>query len=238
MSLPAWGQQDSAQPEQDGTQLGNSSAAIQGTTKLEKFDPDERPLSGNEDVSLGIPEGAKNVLNSSIRVDERLDSNPRIAGTKDGWREDEDVFGTLSLNRTWKRNMLVAGYDGGGIFYPGGNIRSTHFATLSQLLTWRRWSLTFSDQMVYAPETPFGMPGPQLTSIGIPFLPNQSILTGQTTRISNTNTVQLDYALNRGSSITATGSYGLLHYTTPMLLTPIKQVELSDTTMHSHRMTR
>src|ERR1700680_3649548 len=68
LSLPAWGQQDSAQPEQDGTQLGNSSAAIQGTTKLEKFDPDERPLSGNEDVSLGIPEGAKNVLNSSIRI--------------------------------------------------------------------------------------------------------------------------------------------------------------------------
>jgi hypothetical protein len=220
LSLPAWGQQDSAQPGQDSTQLSNSSQAIQGTNQAEKFDPDERPLSGDEDVSLGIPEGAKNVLTSSIRVDERLDSNPQIAGTGQRWQEDEDIFGALSLNRSWKRNMFIADYDGGGIFYAGGDNRSTHFVSLSQLLTWRRWSLTLSDQMFYAPETPFGMPGPQLSSINllgtnVALLPNQSILTTQTTRISNTNTVQVDYALNRRSSITATGSYGLLHYTAP-----------------------
>jgi hypothetical protein len=217
LSLPAWGQQDSAQPGQDNTQLSNSSQAIQGTNQAERFDPDERPLAGDKDLSFGIPAGAENVLNASIRVDERLDSNPRVAGTKGGWQQDQDVFGSLSLNRIWKRNMFTAGYDGGGIFYPGGNIRSTHFANLSELLTWRRWSLTLSDEMFYAPETPFGMPGPQLISLNgtnIPFQPNQSILTNQTTRISNTNIVQVDYALSRGSSITGTGSYGLLHYTT------------------------
>jgi hypothetical protein len=220
LTLPARGQQDSAQPGQEGTQTSTSSEAIQGTNNAEKFDPDDRPLSGAEDVSLGTPEGMKNVLNASIRGDERLDSNPRSAGNEYVWQGDGDVFGTLSLNRTWKRNMFTAAYDGGGIFYPGSNNQSVHSAALSQLLTWERWSLTFSDQMIYSPETPFGMPGPQPTSInplGIntAFLPNQSILTNQTTRISNTSIVQADYAFSRRSSITATGSYGLLRYTGP-----------------------
>jgi len=219
--LPAWGQSSAPQqPAQKDAQLSDSSQAIQGTSNAEKFDPDDRPLSGAEDVSLGTPEGTKNVLNASIRADARLDSNPRSAGNGYAWQGDGDVFGTLSLNRTWKRNMFTAAYDGGGIFYRGTNNQSIHSAALSQLLTWQRWTLTFSDQMTYSPETPFGMPGPQPTSInpfGInaAFLPNQSILTNQATRISNTNIAQVDYALNRRSSISATGSYGLLHYTGP-----------------------
>ena len=219
---PAWGQQDGTATSAPSTsappgQLSTSSDQIEDNAGAEKIDPDTRPLSGAEYLSLGMPEGAKNILNSSIRVDERLDSNPRAAaGTGYTWRGDSDVFGQLSLNRSWKRNSFTAQYDGGGLFYAGQDPRSTHFVSLEQMLSWRRWTLTLSDEMIYAPESPFGMPGPQYISIlgiVIPFRPNQSILTNQTTRISNTSIGQAEYALSRRTSVTATASYGLLDYT-------------------------
>lgn len=217
MLAPAWAQ-DSAQAGQEGSQAGNSSEAIQDANNTEKFDPDDRPLSGAEDLSLGTPESSKNVLNSSIRVDQRIDASPRTAGNGYTWYGDSDVFGTLSLNRTWKRNSLVAEYDGGEVFYAGQYNQNTHTFNVSQLLTFGRWSLTISDQAIYSPESPFGMPGPQPVTINflglnLTFFPNQTVFSGYSPRVSNGSVGQLEYALSRRTSLTATGSYSLLHYT-------------------------
>src|SRR6202035_5294739 len=109
---------------------------------------------------------------------------------------DSDVFGELSIQRTWKRNAFSLNYDGGGIFYAEKNAYGTHVFAVSQLLTAGRWSLSFSDQVLYAPESPFGMP--QLPPLKVDYLgtlltliPNQTILTNQVTRITNTSTAQV-----------------------------------------------
>jgi len=214
----AWGQQGSAQQEPGGSQMGNSSQAIQDTNNADTVDPDDRPLSGAEELSPGTPESSKNVLNASIRVEQRIDATPEQ--TTNGYRcfGDSDAFGTVSLNRSWRRNSFVAAYDGGEVFYAGQYQQNTHTLNVLQLLTFGRWSLTISDQAIYAPESPFGLPGPQpeiinILGLNFIFFPNQTVFTGRSTRVSNGTVGQLDYALSRRSSFTATGSYSLLHYT-------------------------
>jgi hypothetical protein len=129
-----------------------------------------------------------------------------------------DAFATLSLSRTWKRNTLVLGYDGGSTFDIGQYSQSSHSLSISQLLSLGRWSLTISDQALYSPESPFGLPGLQPTFFNFlgtnpVLLPNQTVFTGHAPRISNGSVVQLEYAISRRTSLTATGSYSLLRYT-------------------------
>jgi hypothetical protein len=121
------------------------------------------------------------------------------------------------LQRSWKRNAFNLNYDGGGTFYAERNAYSTQQLALSQLLTSGRWSLSFSNQVLYAPESSFGMP--QLPPITLNYLgtlitllPNQTVLTNQVTRITNTSTAQVEYAFSRHTSVTVSGSYGLLDY--------------------------
>lgn len=214
---PAWGQQGAPPAAAPPDQVSTSSDQIQDNAGAEKVDPDTRPLSGDEYLSPGLDESARNVLTSSIRVDQRLDSNPRSSGTGSTWQGDSDVFGELTIQRTWKRNAFSLNYVGGGTFYAEKNAYGTHVFAVSQLLTAGRWSLSFSDQVLYAPESPFGMP--QLPPLTVNYLgtlltliPNQTILTNQVTRITNTSTAQVEYAFSRHTSVTVSGSYGLLDY--------------------------
>jgi len=213
----AWGQQSTPPAPVPPDQASTSSDQIQDNAGADKVDPDNRPLSGDEYLSPGLPESARNVMNSSIRVNQRLDSNARSSGTGSTWQGDSDVFGELTLQRSWQRNAFSLNYDGGGTFYAERNAYSTQQLGLSQLLTSGRWSLTLSNQMLYAPESPFGIP--QLPPITLNYLgtlinliPNQTILTNQVTRISNSSTAQVEYAFSRHTSVTASGSYGLLDY--------------------------
>jgi hypothetical protein len=213
----AWGQEGAPPVPAEPDQSGTSSDQIQDNTGTEKIDPDSRPLSGDEYLSPGTPEGARNILNSSIRVDQRLDSNARSSGTGSTWQGDSDVYGDVTLQRSWKRNAFSLDYDGGGTFYADRNAYSTQQLALSQILTFRRWSFMFTDQVTYSPESTFGLP--QLPPVTLNILgtlytltPNQTVLTNQVTRISNTSIAQAEYAVSRHTSLTASGSYGLLDY--------------------------
>lgn len=218
LSLPAPGQQDSAQPGQEDAQSSDSPGSNQSVNQPDKFDPDDRPLSGPEDVSFGTPEGAKNVLNASLRADEWVGSNPDASlGTGTAWQGNTDVFGTFSLNRSWKRNSFTAEYDGGGLFYAGQDPQSVQFFNLSQALSWQRWTLSITDGASYSPESTFGIPGPQPSSTNyfgtiVSQIPNQSILTSRADRISNFSSAQLQYSVNRRASLTAALSYGFMSY--------------------------
>ncbi len=216
-----WAQQAAANPVQaQSTDSSNSDQAqSQGPYQQEKVEADTRPLSGTEYLSLGIPERARNVLNASIRADERADSNPSGTGTGYSWQADTDVYGDLTLNRSWKRNAFTAEYDGGGTFYGETDAETFQFLKLAQVFAWDRWTVTLTDQATYSPESPFGYAGPVGFSIGfggtsIGLIPNQTILTGEGTRVSNTSIGEVDYALNRRSSLTGAASYGLLDFFT------------------------
>lgn len=184
-----------------------------------RIDPDTRPLSGAEYLTLGIPESDRNVVNAAIEADERADSNSTGSGTGTSWTADTDLYGQASLNRSWGRNSFTAQYAGGANFFGETNPQSTQYLRLAQVFGWRRWALTVGDQVTYSPEAPFGYPGPWLFSIGNVgtkpvLIPNQTILTQEATRVSNVSIAEVDYALTHRSSLTAVASYGLLDFFT------------------------
>ena len=168
-------------------------------------------------MSLGIPERARNVLNASIRADERADSNPGGTGTGYSWQADTDVYGDVTLNRSWKRDSFAAEYDGGGTFYGETDPETFQFLKLAQVFAWDRWTVTLTDEATYSPESPFGFAGPLTFSTvfvgtNIVLIPNQTILTGEDSRISNTSIGEVDYAINQRSSLTGAASYGVLDF--------------------------
>jgi hypothetical protein len=59
------------------------------------------------------------------------------------------------------------------------------------------------------------MLGSSLSSFGQSFLPNETINTGDAMRYRNAILGQAEYSFSRRSAVTFSGSYGLLHFTTP-----------------------
>jgi len=60
-----------------------------------------------------------------------------------------------------------------------------------------------------------GSLGATIPGVGNSYLPNQTIFAGEGPRYSNTVVLQATYQLTQRSSITASGSYGILHYVNP-----------------------
>jgi hypothetical protein len=112
------------------------------------------------------------------------------------------------------------------IYHPGSEYDQTfQDLALSQEILGGRWTLRFRDDMSFSPQATFGgldTGGPSnyalnslLSSIQPSLAPGQTILTGRSSRLDNTALGEVDYALNRRSSVTFTGSYGLLHFLGP-----------------------
>src|SRR5262249_17915328 len=83
------------------------------------------------------------------------------------------------------------------------------------------------DDLSVSPESSFGglftgVPGslesPILPGLDPSIPPSETILTGRTNRINNTTLAEIDYSLSRRSSLTFSGSYGLLHFQEPGFL--------------------
>jgi len=216
---PAWAQDANSAASQSANPSSDDTDQSQTPYGPGKIVADTRPLSGAEYLTLGTPERDRNVLNASIQADQRGDSNSAGSGTATSWTGDTDLYGDAVLNRSWKRNSFTAQYAGGASYFGESDLQSTQFLKASQVFGWQRMSLTLTDQVTYSPEAPFGYPGPWAFSIGnvgtTPVLiPNQTVLNGESTRVSNVSLAEADYGLSRRSSLTAVASYGLLDYFT------------------------
>jgi hypothetical protein len=184
--------------------------------------PDQRPLSGVEPFTLGLPSGGRSTLRSSLDVSFHGDTNPRIAGQGDTVRHATTLQGRVSLDRQWSRYLLSLDYGGGGTIYGSDNqlSRSHHSFSARQTITGRRWSLLFTDRFSFVPESANGgglslLPGglnSNLVPLNPQLLPNVSILTGRSSRLSNTALGQFDYQVGRRSSITFSGGHGILRF--------------------------
>jgi len=136
------------------------------------------------------------------------------------------------LHRLWSRYELMTDYVGGGSIYRNnsGSNSTFHQFGLTQRIAWPRWSLKLNDYLGYLPESSFGYGGfnSGLGGIGVNlvnantlgslpnanplFIPNQTIFTTHAQRLSNTVLGEVDYKISPRSSITATGAYGILHF--------------------------
>jgi hypothetical protein len=185
----------------------------------ESMTPDTRPLSGAELFTLGQMGKRRNFLSTSFDFFQVADTNTGITSTQSSVEARSTLIGHVALRRIWSRYEFKTEYRGGGIIYEPHSELDTavHDFAVEQRIAGRRWNFLLTDRLAYLPESSFGFNGfgstqsNLVTALDPVFQANQSILTASTSRLSNTVLGQMDYTLGRKSSITASGSYLLLH---------------------------
>lgn len=199
----------------------------------EQLTPDQRPLTGVQELTVGQYSEPHSFLLSSVNVTAQLGTNPPDSGYN-GVSTLTYLLGRLDLHRVSGRSELVLDYAGGGMISTYGNNGNAAIQDLqmSDKIQWQRWSLFVGDETSYLSESSFGfggvgglgflggisqtVPGGALGG-SLPFLntaltPSETIPTANVPRLSNTAVSQVEYRLSPRSSWTAAASYGLLHF--------------------------
>ncbi len=196
--------------------------------ETQTMQPDNRPLSGVQNLTLGTPEMRHSYWVPGIEYGNTIRSNSESPGANSAWNTTSYVSGNISLLEAWSRSLLSANYSGGGFSSTDptqGNGQYHQLATAFEV-DQRRWQLLLVDQFSYLPQSAFGfggtsglaLPGimgtlavplPQLQST---YVPSQTILTANGPRYSNASAVQLTYAVSPRGSITLAGIYGTLRF--------------------------
>jgi hypothetical protein len=192
---------------------------------------DYTPLTGMLNAGLGFPEIKHSYWVPGIQFSSMLQSNSYNQSSTSGWYANNYAIGNLSLLEAWSRSQLAVNYSGGGYFSTNGAQGNSWYQQLAfaESFQLNRWLIQIVDQFSYLPQsafgfgagTNFGVPGvggslgPTIPGVGNNYNPNQTIFAGVGPRYSNSAVVQATYQLTRRSSITASGSYGILNYVDP-----------------------
>ena len=187
-------------------------------------------VTGSIAPSVGELGDIRNQFTGGLVFSELFDSNFQNLSSSTGWDALTTVGGHLELHRVGSNTDLMVRYVGGGYIDAEDSSFDTsyHQVEAGETLNFRRWSLKLDDVFSYLPESAFGFSGAGLSGgggFGItlvnPFaVPNQSILTNQGKRVSNTALAQAQVNTSPRSSWTFTGSYSLLHFTDTADLDP------------------
>ena len=189
---------------------------INGPTEL---GPDNRPLTGIQDLSLGVPLDRHSYWQPHAEVDLVGDSEPPAANSG-GWTAWSTVIGGVDVHRYSGNSQLTFDYLGGGVFSTNGGTGNgiIQDANFEAQFTFRRWTLTLIDELRYTPELAFGnigfggIPTTIGVPVGLPFGANQTILNAFGQRLTNATAVQADVRLSRRSSLTFSAGYSELYF--------------------------
>lgn len=214
----AWSQSSPNRPAGPDLPVGATPGAQSEGSK--GMTPDTRPLSGAEQLSLGTPAEKGSMFQPQFSVAQMFDSYPTVQQGTD-YQPVTVLSGRFELDQRAQSEQLSLSYLGTGIVYAKNSRFNTQFhsAYIGQAFNLRRWRVLLSDQVAYSPESAFGYGLGGFGGFGLPggglnanYIPNQSILTGFSTRIDNVVVGQLSYRAGLHSTITASASYGLLHF--------------------------
>ena len=200
----------------------------QASDQQDTWRPDTTPVTGLEAPTLGSPSLRHSYWVPGAQYGLMLQSNPFGQGA--GWFTANYLGGNLSLYKEWSNSTLGLNYSGGGVLVSQGGQQSGQTngwyqqLQAGQSFRFQRWSWQWSDQFAYLPETQFGfgagtglalpgVGGPLAPVIGGGITPDQSILTAEGPRYSNSFLLQGTYMISRRQSVTVAGLAGLLHYT-------------------------
>lgn len=235
-----WAQSDSTQTGGDAQQSASPAPAY-GQSGTATVDTSENPpVTGLDQPSLEPRGAGRSYLIPGIHVSEAADSN--ISGTNSGssFGSVTSALGSLTLQKLWPRSDLDLDYVGGGTFYKHNSFKETQVHTLlgQQRFLWRNGQFVVRDSFNYLPEGSFGygsyggagaiagvgggiggvggiggiggggLGGSQNNFFG----PGQFASITNQPRISNTTIADITQLLSPRSSVTATGSYGLVHF--------------------------
>jgi hypothetical protein len=192
-----------------------------------ELQPDFSPLTGMQNATLGLPEIRHSYWVPGLQFSSNVQSNPSGQPGGSNWYANNYFIGNLSLLEAWSRATLAVNYSGGG-FVSANSQRGNGFyqqLALSQNFQTERWLIQIVDQFSYTPQSSFGYGGG--TNLGIPgvggslgttipglggnYIPNQSIY-GVGASYNNAAALQATYALSRRTSVTLSGSYGILSF--------------------------
>src|SRR6266446_2747337 len=210
---------DTADNQQDTNQVTQS------------IQPDNQPLSGVQNPTLGTPEIRHSYWVPGIEYSNTSRSNFLNGGANSGWNTTSFVSTDLSLLGAWRHSALSANYSGGGYFSTDSAQGNEQYQQLSANyeMDGRRWQVLFVDEFSYLPESSFGFGGPSALStagiagtLAVPlpglqtgYVPSQTILTTIGPRYSNSSAAQLTYKVSARGSVTVAGSYGILRFINP-----------------------
>lgn len=188
----------------------------------------QTPLSGAEVYTLSTMGQSHNYFFPLFQVAESGDTNSHNQIASRTFETVSTVSGAFTLNHVWSRYNFTANYTGSGFIYnrDPSQSSSAHAFSFSQTIRGVRSTFVVTDAVSYLPEAAFGfarfggfgrfgvggLTGINTSHLNGIYVPNQSILTGDSTRISNAAVAEYDYNLSPLSSLTFTGSYSLLRF--------------------------
>jgi hypothetical protein len=202
---------------------GRSSFLGNAAQDSDQVQADTHSLSGGETLGLGSLQGFQKMFDPALHFSQWGDN-----GIAPGHlNAATSVGGSLAMNQAWGRYRLSATYNGAETFYrPDSRLDyAYHNLNALQVIQGGRWTLRMRDDLQVSPQATFGSldtgeagsygVNNLLSAIQPSLVPGQTILTGRAGRLSNTSLGEFDYMLSRRTTVTFTGSYGLLHFLDP-----------------------
>ncbi len=192
-----------------------------------ELQPDFSPLTGMQNATLGLPGIRHSYWVPGLQFSSNVLSNSYGQSGGSNWTANNYFIGNLSLLEAWSRATLAVNYSGGGFISTNSQQGNGFYQqlALAQNFQRKRWLIQIVDQFSYIPQSSFGYGGG--TNLGIPgvggslsttvpgiggnYMPNQSIY-GVGASYNNVSALQATYALSRRSSVTLSGSYGILSF--------------------------
>jgi hypothetical protein len=180
-----------------------------------------------QNSTLGLPEIRHSYWVPGLQFSSTTLSNSYGQSSGYNWYANNYFIGNLSFLEAWNRATLAVNYSGGGFISTNSQLGNGFYQqlALAQNFQTPRWLIQIVDQFSYIPQSAFGYGGG--TNLGIPgvggslgttipglggnYIPNQSVY-GVGASYNNTAALQATYALSRRSSITLSGSYGILSF--------------------------
>jgi hypothetical protein len=182
--------------------------------------PDTSPITGVQNLGLGTPM-VHSYWQPHVDVSSTIDSNPEEnTGVSGNWGTWTSLSGGIDLHRASPSNDLEVSYVGGGAISNDADASNGVIQELSfsDKYVFRRWNLSFFDNLNYLPESSFGFNGLGAGggSIGVPgggiSPPGQTLLTGRGQNLNNTFETEADVLLSPRASLTFVGGYSNLDY--------------------------
>lgn len=188
----------------------------------QNLQPDTSPLSGAQDISLGLLRNTRSYWQPSFDVAGSGDSNPQDSPKNASWSTWTSFLAGVDLHHISGTSDFLLSYRGGGMFSIDSSLPSGAVQEMggTEKVSFRRSVLSLIDQLYYLPEAGLGFGGvgglplssSGSTGLSSGFVNNQSILSGYGQHLENSSVVQLDTFLTPRSSITMAGGYSLLHF--------------------------
>ena len=194
--------------------------------------PDDRPLSGVQNPTVGTPESRHSYWLPAIQYGNATRS-ASIYGTNSGWNTTNFVSTNVSLLESWNHSTLSANYSGGGYFSTDA-LQGRGQGQFQQLAAnyqfdGKRWQVLLIDQFSYLPQSSFGFGGggglstPGVSgALAVPvaglqstYVPGQTNLAAIGPQYNNSSSAQFTYRTSARGSLTVAGVYGILRFVNP-----------------------